>query len=61
VLTPFLDRSHVIVITHHKRTMQACDMLYGVTMQERGVSKHVSVQIDQVTADGKLKLEKTPA
>jgi len=61
VLTPFLDRSHFIVITHHKRTMQACDMLYGVTMQERGVSKHVSVQIDQVTADGKLKLEKTPA
>ncbi len=61
VLTPFLDRSHFIVITHHKRTMQACDMLYGVTMQERGVSKHVSVQIDQVTADGKLKLAKTPA
>ena len=60
VLTPFLDRSHFIVITHHKRTMQACDMLYGVTMQERGVSKHVSVQIDQVTADGKLKLAKTP-
>ncbi len=61
VLTPFLDRSHFIVITHHKRTMQACDMLYGVTMQERGVSKHVSVQIDQVTADGKLELATTPA
>jgi chromosome segregation protein len=61
VLTPFLDRSHFIVITHHKRTMQACDLLYGVTMQERGVSKHVSVQIDQVTADGKLKLAKTSA
>jgi len=61
VLTPFLDRSHFIVITHHKRTMQACDLLYGVTMQERGVSKHVSVQIDEVTADGKLKTAKTPA
>ena len=60
VLTPFLDRSHFIVITHHKRTMQACDMLYGVTMQERGVSKQVSVQIEQVAADGKLKLAKTP-
>ena len=56
VLRPFLDRSHFIVITHHKRTMQACDMIYGVTMQERGVSKQVSVQLEHVTADGTLKL-----
>ena len=34
----FLDQSHFIVITHHKRTMQEADRLYGVTMQERGVS-----------------------
>jgi hypothetical protein len=34
--------------------MQACDLLYGVTMQERGVSKQVSVQLEQVTADGVL-------
>jgi len=54
VLLPFLDRSHFIVITHHKRTMQACDMLYGVTMQERGVSKQVSVRLEQVSADGKI-------
>ena len=60
VLTPFLDRSHFIVITHHKRTMQACDVIYGVTMQERGVSKQVSVQIEQVSADGKLKMAEAP-
>jgi chromosome segregation protein len=54
VLLPFLDSSHFIIITHHKRTMQACDLLYGVTMQERGVSKQVSVQLEQVTADGIL-------
>ncbi|MHC4306039.1 MAG: chromosome segregation protein SMC, partial [Planctomycetota bacterium] len=48
VLLPFLDSSHFIIITHHKRTMQACDLLYGVTMQERGVSKQVSVQLEQV-------------
>jgi chromosome segregation protein len=54
VLLPFLDSSHFIIITHHKRTMQACDLLYGVTMQERGVSKQVSVQLEQVTADGVL-------
>jgi chromosome segregation protein len=54
VLTPFLDRSHFIIITHHKRTMQACDLLYGVTMQERGVSKQVSVQLEEVAADGAI-------
>jgi chromosome segregation protein len=50
----FLDKSHFIVITHHKRTMQACDQLYGVTMQERGVSKRVGVRLDQVRDDGSI-------
>ena len=53
-LIPFLDKSHFIIITHHKRTMQACDMLYGVTMQERGVSKRVSVRLEQIGADGEI-------
>ena len=52
VLVPFLDKSHFIVITHHKRTMQACDVLYGVTMQERGVSKQVAVRMEQIADDG---------
>ncbi|MHC4976267.1 MAG: chromosome segregation protein SMC, partial [Planctomycetota bacterium] len=54
VIREFLDRSHFIVITHNKRTMQAADRLYGVTMQERGVSKRVSVKVDQVTHDGTI-------
>ena len=53
-LTPFLDVSHFIVITHHKRTMQACHQLYGVTMPERGVSKRVAVKFDEVGSDGRL-------
>jgi len=39
------DSSQFVLITHNKRTMEACDMLYGVTMQEAGVSKIVSVEM----------------
>ena len=53
-LPPFLDRSHFIIITHHKRTMQACHELHGVTMAERGVSRRVTVKVDQVGEDGKI-------
>ena len=54
VIRSFLDHSHFIVITHHKRTMQAADQLYGITMPIRGVSKPVSVKFDQVSASGRL-------
>jgi len=39
-----------IVITHAKRTMEAAQALYGVTMQEPGVSKLVSVKFDPLPA-----------
>ncbi|MEM1446091.1 MAG: chromosome segregation protein SMC [Planctomycetota bacterium] len=61
ILKSFLDRSHFIVITHHKRTMQACDALYGITMQERGVSKRVKVNFDQVGSDGAIAPEAAEA
>ncbi|MGP1309288.1 MAG: chromosome segregation protein SMC [Phycisphaerales bacterium] len=54
VLRQFLDLSHFIVITHNKRTMRHADQLYGVTMQERGVSKRVQVRFDQVGSDGAI-------
>jgi chromosome segregation protein len=38
--------SQFILITHIKRTMQLADVLYGVTMQERGVSRLVSVKLN---------------
>ena len=42
------DRSQFIVITHNKRTMEAADNLYGVTMQEPGVSKLVTVNLSRL-------------
>ncbi len=50
----FAQQSRFIVITHNKRTMQATDKLFGVTMQERGVSKRVEVRFDQVGEDGHI-------
>jgi ABC-type multidrug transport system ATPase subunit len=55
VVEEFTTMSSFIVITHHKRTMHQADQLFGVTMQERGVSKRVSVRIDQIGADGSIK------
>ena len=44
VVRDFVQDSQFIVITHSKRTMAAADVLYGVTMQEPGVSKKISVR-----------------
>jgi chromosome segregation protein len=42
------DRTQFIVITHNKRTMQIADQLYGVTMEEPGISKLVSVNLSAI-------------
>jgi len=54
IVQEFLEQSQFIIITHSKRTMQIADVLYGVTMQEQGVSKRVAVKFDQVAGDGKI-------
>ena len=48
-LKKFSDETQFIVITHKKPTMERADALFGVTMQEKGVSKMVSVKLSDIT------------
>lgn len=46
LLKKFVDESQFIIITHNKRTVSAAEAIYGVTMQERGVSRTVSMKFN---------------
>ncbi|HVV87426.1 MAG TPA: hypothetical protein VHE35_30500, partial [Kofleriaceae bacterium] len=48
IVREMTDRSQFIVISHNKRTMESADSLYGVTMQEAGVSKLVTVNLSRL-------------
>nr|WP_285851888.1 chromosome segregation protein SMC [Sporosarcina luteola] len=50
-LKKFSDNTQFIVITHRKGTMEGADVLYGITMQESGVSKLISVKLSEVPAE----------
>ena len=47
-LKKFASDTQFIVITHRKPTMESADILFGVTMEEKGVSKVVSVKLSEV-------------
>jgi chromosome segregation protein len=56
VLDRFVSQSQFIIITHNKRTIAKSDILYGVTMEERGVSKLVGMKLtEERGSDGELK------
>ena len=45
VVREMAETSQVVLITHNKRTMEIADVLYGITMEESGISKLVSVRM----------------
>ncbi|MPM80750.1 Chromosome partition protein Smc [bioreactor metagenome] len=53
-LRNFQNDTQFIVVTHRKGTMEAANVLYGVTMQESGVSKIVSVRMEDLKEDENL-------
>ena len=60
VVKAFQQSTQFIVITHHKRTMTVADVLYGVTMEESGVSKRMSVRFEDVSDDGHIRAPSQP-
>jgi chromosome segregation protein len=61
VLQGFLTWTQFIIVTHCKKTMTCADTIYGVTMQESGVSKQVSVRFEDVSDDGEILPERLAA
>lgn len=54
ILKDFVGMTQFIVITHRKRTMTAADVIYGVTMEQAGVSKRMSVRFEDVRENGEI-------
>src|SRR6266511_2488694 len=57
----FADRAQFVIVTHQKRTMDAADVLYGVSMGEGGVTKVVSRRLPQDGDAERLPAEDEPA
>jgi chromosome segregation protein len=54
IVKEFAQGTQFVVITHRKRTMTAANVLYGVTMEQAGVSKRMSVRFEDVNDDGHI-------
>ncbi|HWZ94927.1 MAG TPA: chromosome segregation protein SMC [Opitutaceae bacterium] len=61
LLKKFVGNSQFIIITHNKRTIAAADAIYGVTMEERGVSKTVSMRFNHEHGEAEVQSVATVA
>jgi chromosome segregation protein len=61
VVKEFQQSTQFVMITHHKRSMTVADVLYGVTMEESGVSKRMSVRFEDVSEDGHIRSSRSNA
>jgi chromosome segregation protein len=48
LLKKFENNTQFIIVTHNKKTMASCHALYGVTMEDEGVSKLIPVRIEKI-------------
>ncbi len=58
MIKQFSEESQFIIVTHNKMTMSTVDIIYGVTMQEAGVSKLVAVDFRNLERTGSSELKK---
>jgi len=68
MLDRFIDQSQFVIVTHNKRTMSRADVMYGVTMEEYGISKPLGMKLtsgdkkaDSATTSGVAGEEKMTA
>ena len=54
IITELSDNTQFVMITHNREPMRQANLLYGVTMGEEGISKLLSIRLDQVGQGGKI-------
>ncbi len=55
ILRDFTEMTQFVVITHRKRTMTVANAIYGVTMEQAGISKRMAVRFDDVSDNGEIR------
>ena len=59
-LLDFVPETQFLLVTHSKKTMSSAKAIYGVTMEDSGVSKILSVHFDDVGEDGEILIKAKP-